>query len=419
MSAQILKSNKDKATVTSSEDAIFDDIRPCRDDEAQHELEVIANDETLVNGIVKLRFPTLHKFLGPLFRFKVRSFIRSTLKNVHTIEDFQQLVASAMRNMMATTTDGVELKGFDTLDPHKAYLFISNHRDISLDPAFIDYALHSHNLATVRIAIGDNLRKIPAATALMRLNKSFIVKRAAMSPREKLRELQHLSMYMGLSLQEGHSLWIAQREGRAKDGYDSTEEAVLKMIYLYGRSKGEDFAQYMSSLNIVPVSITYEYDPNDLEKARELHEKELHGSYQKGELEDIKSIVKGIKGYKGRISVVAGTPITSGFSSPDELAALIDNFIYSHYEMYPSVLISAQKTGVAPEHVLDNVKSEEILKFMERINAYPSELQERILRMYAAPYVNAQRAASASAPAGAAAEAAAEASGAVAPAAQD
>ena len=378
MSDPILKSNKAQPEVTSSEDAIFDDIRPCRDDEAQHELEVIANDEALVNGIVKLRFPKLHKYFGPLFRFKVRSFIRSTLKNVHTIEDFQQLVAKAVIKMMDSTTDGVEFKGFENLDPNKAYLFISNHRDISLDPAFIDFALHSHHLATVRIAIGDNLRKIPAATALMRLNKSFIVKRGEMSPREKLRELQHLSHYMGLSLQENHSLWIAQREGRAKDGYDRTEEAVLKMIFLHGRAQGQDFATYMSSLNIVPVAITYEYDPNDLDKAHELHEKALHGTYKKGELEDIKSIVKGIKGY-------------------NELAALIDNFIFTHYALYPSVLISAQKLGMAPEHVLDNVKSEEIIKFMDRIHSYPEELQERIMRMYAAPYDNYQKAMAAAA----------------------
>ena len=231
----------------------------------------------------------------------------------------------------------------------------------------------------------------------MRLNKSFIVKRGEMSPREKLRELQHLSHYMGLSLQENHSLWIAQREGRAKDGYDRTEEAVLKMIFLHGRAQGQDFATYMSSLNIVPVAITYEYDPNDLDKAHELHEKALHGTYKKGELEDIKSIVKGIKGYKGRVCVEAGEPITSGFSNPSELAALIDNFIFTHYALYPSMLISAQKLGMAPEHVLDNIKSEEIIKFMDRIHSYPEELQERVMRMYAAPYDNYQKAMAAAA----------------------
>lgn len=392
MSAQILNSNKEQNTVTSSEDAIFDDIRPCRDDEAQHELSVIANDEKLVNGIVKLRFPRLHKYFGPLFRFKVRSFIRSTLKNVHTIEDFQHLVASAMDKMINTTTDGVDFQGFEHLDPNKAYLFISNHRDISLDPAFIDYALHSHNLATVRIAIGYNLRKIPAATSLMRLNKSFVVKRAVMSPREKLRELQHLSMYMGLSLKENHSLWIAQREGRAKDGNDSTEEAVLKMIHLYGRSQGQDFATYMSSLNIVPVSITYEYDPNDISKAHELHEKALNGTYQKGEDEDIKSIVKGIKGYKGRVSVIAGEPITSGFTSASELAALIDQFIYTHYQPYPSMMVAAYQLKFVEESALQGIHNEEIVKFMNHISDCPEELQKQILSMYAAPYVNYHRA---------------------------
>lgn len=392
MSKQILKSNKDQAEVTSSEDAIFDDIRPCRDDEAQEQLQIIANDESLVNGIVKLRYPILHKYLGPLIRYKVRSFIKSTVNNVHSIQDFQQLVAKAVVNMMNTTTDGVEFKGFDGFDPKKGYLFISNHRDISLDPTFVDFALHSNSFETVRIAMGDNLLKMPAANALMRLNKSFIVKRSINSMREKLKEINHLSQYIGLSMQEQHSIWIAQREGRAKDGYDRTEEAVLKMIYMYGRSKGLSFAEYMSSLNIVPVSITYEFDPNDLQKAHELHERALHdGKYQKSEFEDIKSIVKGIKGYKGRVCVIAGEPITSGFSTPTELAALIDKFIYSNYAFYPSVLIAAHKLGIAPNSAMENVKSEEIIKFMDRINAYPQELQERILQMYAAPYVSNQR----------------------------
>ena len=215
----------------------------------------------------------------------------------------------------------------------------------------------------------------------MRLNKSFIVKRSISAPREKLKAMTHLSSYIGSSLSEGHSIWIAERAGRAKDGDDRVEEAVLKMISLYGRSLKQDFSTYMSSLNIVPVSITYEYDPADLSKARELKERdENNGQYQKGELEDIESIIGGIKGYKGRVSVVAGDPITSGFSSPQELAQLIDSFIWQNYELYPSIMIASGKDST--------VKTEDKDKFMARINAYPEELRSRVLAMYAKPYEN-------------------------------
>ena len=131
MSATVLK---DKTPVMSSEDAIFDDIRPCRDDEAPQELAKIAQDESLITGIVRLRFPTLSKYLGPVLRFFVRRYIHKQLAQIKTIQDFQMLVAKAMERMIANTTDGLTYRGFDNLDPNKSYLFISNHRDISLLP---------------------------------------------------------------------------------------------------------------------------------------------------------------------------------------------------------------------------------------------------------------------------------------------
>ena len=365
----------------SSDDPIFDDIRPCRDDEVKTELAKICSDKSVLDGILRFRYPILSKWCGLVLRPLVRRYIKNYCDKINSIADFQDKVAAYMRHMIDATTDGVTFKGFDKLDPKRGYLFISNHRDISLDPAFIDLALHDAGFDTVRIAIGDNLLKTEAASSLMRLNKSFIVKRSISAPREKLKAMTHLSSYIGSSLSEGHSIWIAEREGRAKDGDDRVEEAVLKMISLYGRSLKQDFSTYMSSLNIVPVSITYEYDPADLSKARELKERdENNGQYQKGELEDIESIIGGIKGYKGRVSVVAGDPITSGFSSPQELAQLIDSFIWQNYELYPSIMIASGKDST--------VKTEDKDKFMARINAYPEELRSRVLAMYAKPYEN-------------------------------
>lgn len=377
------------AVATSSEDPIFDDIRPCRDEEVHQEIAKIYNDQDLIRGLARLSYPRLNNFLGPLIRYRIQSYLKHVVKDIHTVADFQLQVANYFQNMVKNTTDGVVYRGFESLDPNKSYFFISNHRDISLDPAFIDYALHDRDLETVRIAIGDNLLKLPAATALMRLNKSFIVKRSVVSLRDKLLELNHLSEYIGLSLKEGHSIWIAQREGRAKDGNDATESAVLKMIYMYGRKQKLSFADYMKTLNIVPVSINYEYDPSDIDKAHELEERaKNNGQYQKGELEDIKSIIKGIKGYKGRVCISAGKPITEGFDEPEELASLIDQCIYQNYEMFPSVLLSAHKLGYASDREIQDISSQDKIKFENHIASCPEHLRERILNMYAWAYRN-------------------------------
>lgn len=367
----------------TSNDPIFDDIRPCRDDEVQSELNKIISDEMVINSILRFRYPIFSKKFSFLLKPFVKAYLKSKVSKITSIRQFQEMVASFMKKVVDSTTDGVELVGFDKLDKNKGYLFISNHRDISLDPAFIDLALFLSGQDTVRIAIGDNLLRLPAATSLMRLNRSFIVRRSIEAPREKLKALTHLSNYIGLSIEEGVSIWIAQREGRAKDGNDKTEDAVLKMISLYGRQKKQDFKEYMGSLNIVPVSITYEYDPNDLAKAKELYEKEKNGEYKKDEFEDIDTITRGIRGYKGHVKLVAGEPISGGFETAEELSAMIDKFVWNNYELYPSALISAGVT--------DGISQEDKDKFENRIASYPEYLRDRIKAMYAAPYYNKDR----------------------------
>lgn len=367
----------------TSNDPIFDDIRPCRDDEVQSELNKIISDDLVINSILKFRYPIFSKKFGFLLKPFVKAYLKNKVSKITSIRQFQEIVSTFMKKVVDSTTDGVELVGFDKLDKNKGYLFISNHRDISLDPAFIDLALFLSGQDTVRIAIGDNLLRMPAATSLMRLNRSFIVRRSIEAPREKLKALTHLSNYIGLSIEEGVSIWIAQREGRAKDGNDKTEDAVLKMISLYGRQKKLDFKEYMGSLNIVPVSITYEYDPNDLAKAKELYEKEKNGEYKKDEFEDIDTITRGIRGYKGHVKLVAGEPISGGFESAEELSAMIDKFVWNNYELYPSALISAG--------VIDGVSAEDRAKFESRLASYPEHLRDRIKAMYAAPYYNKDR----------------------------
>jgi hypothetical protein len=371
---------KPAASPATSDDPVFDDIRPCRDSEVRQELLKIVNDKTVIDSIMKFRHPVLAKRFGFMFAPMVKAYLARAVSSIHTIDDFQKRVADFMGQVSKSTTDGVTYEGFEGLEKGKGYLFISNHRDISLDPAFIDMALYLHGLDTVRIAIGDNLLRIPAATSLMRLNKSFLVKRSLKSPREKLVAFTKLSEYIGLSISEGHSIWIAQREGRAKDGDDRTESAVLKMIGLNGRKKRQKFGEYMSSLNIVPVALSYEYDPNDEAKARELYERDRNGGeYHKESLEDIDTITRGIRGYKGRICIRAGKPISGGFEDADELAAIIDRFVWRNYEIYPSALAAAGAEGVDPGKAAE---------FERRLSACPSELRGRVRSMYAMPYKN-------------------------------
>jgi hypothetical protein len=385
-SAQNVEQNEKESVldnnVITTESSEFDDIRHYRDDEVQDAIKSILDNEELVTGIYKRIFGFLPDFLSKLGKPFLKFILKLRFSKVKTIAQVQNYVARFMKGIIRDTTDGFTCKGFEKLDPKKGYLFISNHRDISLDPAFIDMACYFNNLDTVKIAIGDNLLRMKVATDLMRLNKSFIVKRSVQG-RDKLKALAHLSEYIGRSIEENHNVWIAQREGRAKDGNDKTEEAILKMFYMYGKKKKLSFKDYVKTLNIVPVSITYEFDPGDQAKAKEIFETEKNGTYVKSQFEDIDSIVGGINGYKGRVNITAGEPLSGDFETPEELAQTIDNFIYLNYAMFPSCLLSA---GVE-----DGVTPEEKKKFEERMSKISPELRDYVKRMYAAPYYNQQK----------------------------
>ena len=383
-----MNNNQEKEQLVSEENlttesSYFDDIRHYRDDEVPGAIEGIINNDSIINSVTKYIFRKYPSWLVKLCFPILKGILKSKLRKVKTIHDVQVYVAAFMNGIIKKQTDGFIHTGFDKLDPKKGYLFISNHRDISLDPAFLNMALFGNNIDTVKIAIGDNLLKMPEATDLMKLHKSFIVKRSLTNVKDKIKAFSKLSQYIGLAIKENKNVWIAQREGRAKDGNDATEEAILKMFYMYGKKQGLSFKDYIKSLNIIPVSITYEYDPGDEAKAKELYEKEHNGSYVKGEMEDIKSIVDGILGYKGRVHFAAGDPLTGDYENAKELAHAIDKFIYEHYEIFPSTLLAAGIT--------DGVTAEQKEFFEKRIANMKPEYRDYALRMYAAPYINQQK----------------------------
>ena len=367
-------------TQSQHEADLFAEIRPYHDDEVPAALARLMADEELLAAIAHFRFPSLSRWLGWLLKPLIRSALKRRWAKVRTVRDVQMEVAHFMESMIASTTDGVTYSGLEQLDSQKGYLFISNHRDIAMDPAFVNWGLYKCGLETVRIAIGDNLLRKPCATELMRLNKSFIVKRSVKGPREMMKSFNELSAYIAHSLGDGHSIWIAQKEGRAKDGDDKTDPAILKMFYMAGKQQKRSFAEYMQSLNIVPVAISYEFDPGDEAKARELVERAQSGSYEKGEFEDIDSIVAGIVGGKGRVHVSLGKPLSGDYESPEELAQAIDQAIHSQYRLFPSNLLAAGQA--------DGVTADERQRFEARLALMPSELRDTVRAMYAKPVEN-------------------------------
>ncbi|WP_299013297.1 1-acyl-sn-glycerol-3-phosphate acyltransferase [uncultured Photobacterium sp.] len=362
---------------------IYKEIRPYNDDEVSAAIQRLVNDKEFITAILNYRFPQLSGVLGWLLIPIIKRFLIKKWSNVKTVEDVQLQVAKYMNATINHSCDGVTSTGLDKLDPNQAYLFVSNHRDIAMDPAMVNWCLFEHNFKSVRIAIGDNLLKKPCATELMRLNKSFIVKRSAKGPRELMKTLGLLSSYISNSIETANSIWIAQKEGRAKDGNDKTDPAILKMFYMEGRKRKESFAEFMPKLNIVPVAISYENDPCDIAKAKELYEKATSGSYEKGEFEDIESIIQGIVGEKRHIHVSFGDVIKTSFETPEELAEEVDRQITQNYHLFPANYVAAEL-----EHA--SVTDAEKARFDKKFDEQPDGVVEILKKMYAFPALKKQ-----------------------------
>lgn len=315
----------------------FAEIRPYSDHEVRTVLDAMLGDDELLTTIAKLKLNMLYSLCPWLAKPLVRFALSREFAGVTSVDDFQDRMKKYMDRMVSNTTSGFTVSGIDQLSVDKPYLFISNHRDIALDPAFVNYALYHNHHETVRIAIGDNLLSKPFAAHLMRINKSFIVKRSAKGPRQMLATYKQLSAYIRHSIDvDNNPIWIAQREGRAKDGLDRTEPAIIKMLTMAMDKETENFADYVRHLHIVPVSISYEFDPCDGAKAKELFQKASEGSYQKTEHEDLTSIALGISGQKGAVHVSFGTPLIAQFSDADDVAAAIDRQIIHNYVLHPT-----------------------------------------------------------------------------------
>ena len=246
----------------------FEDIRPYNNDEVEEALSTLVSDRELTEFVAHWFAPRLSRVLPGLLPKLVSLYLQREFKGVQSIAEFQDVMARYANKLVREGSTEFSFEGFDSLEPDGAYLFVSNHRDIAGDSMLLDYALYLSGLNTVRIAIGDNLVQRAFATSLMRLNKGFFIKRSLEGPRKTYAALQQSSRYIRHSLSDGQSIWIAQREGRSKDGLDRTDPAIIKMFVLADRK--QPLRDAVDRLNIVPLSISYEFDPCDVMKAHEL-----------------------------------------------------------------------------------------------------------------------------------------------------
>jgi hypothetical protein len=374
----------------------FIDIRPYNEEEVRPVIDNLLADNEFINTIVNLRFPVLNKSLSRFLRPFVRLRLKREFSSVVDVRTFQTLVKSYMDRLFKKTIKKFTVSNLDQIDKGP-YLFMCNHRDIALDPTLVNFALLEDGHDSARIAIGDNLLTKPFASDLMRLNKCFIVKRSAKG-RKALEAYKTLSAYIGHSLfEEKVSIWIAQREGRAKDGNDYTEPAIIKMLAINRDRRVEEVQDYIKRLRIVPVVISYEYDPCDGLKAKELFQTAEYGEYKKGENEDLLSIASGIMGQKGNVHVCFGKPLDQGLDNPEAVASALDRQIIKNYYLHQTNFMAFHElygdshdlSPLDEECKLTPLEHEKELKnFQDRINSMPPEHRKYALAIYANPVVN-------------------------------
>ncbi|MCY4199088.1 MAG: 1-acyl-sn-glycerol-3-phosphate acyltransferase [Gammaproteobacteria bacterium] len=313
----------------------FEDIRPYHDDEVGGVLHRLRSSPEILAALIKFQYPDLARWIGPLARTLARSKLKLHFDGIDSVAAFQERLSGYFEFMVKTTTDGFRYTGLDAVPDDEPTIFISNHRDISLDSAFLNYALHLEGRQTLRIAIGDNLFSNASASDLMRLNKGFVVKRSVEGRKAMYEAMRTTSNFIRESVQMGESVWIAQRAGRAKDGFDRTDPALLKMLALAWRDEG--FQNLLEHVRLVPVSISYELDPCDLAKARELFMKDRGDvPYVKEEEEDLKSIIMGLTGQKGRVRLTVGAPIDRGIETAEDASLALDQQIVANLHAFPT-----------------------------------------------------------------------------------
>ncbi len=365
----------------------FDDIRPYTDEELKPVLKKMVRNKWLASGIRSAFMPNTPKYLKPVADLFVRLFIWYHVAGIKTVDDFKTKIALGIvvKYLIKNTTSGISYTGLDYLDPKESYVFISNHRDIVLDPALMIHVLHKNGFRIPQIAFGSNLMMNDIVTDLIRANNGFIVKRD-LSIREQIKESLRLSEYINYLVDNKISIWLAQREGRAKDGIDTTNPAVIKMMYLAKR-KEMSLTDFIKRIRIVPVSISYEFDPTDKVKGWALYRKRAYGSHIKRKFEDLVHMTAGMKGFKGNVNFAFSKPIEGEFNTVQEVADAIDMKIQTGYKLWKSNYI-AYDAYMRSGKYSNRYNKSEAIKFLRRYRKLPDDVRNIVLESYANPVIS-------------------------------
>ena len=365
----------------------FESISPYTDAEAAEALSKLAD------------YPLLPHISQKVFPNEEPEYLKNLLKSITTIDEFQVLVMQKfVRWVIETTAKNFSYDSIANINPEKKFLALSNHRDIILDPAITQLVLYANGLAMTEIAVGDNLITSKTIEYLIRSNRMIKVVRG-ISARELYLCSQLLSKYIRLNITENRSsIWLAQRQGRTKNGYDITEQGLLKMLDMSGTA---DFQTNFEELNITPMSVSYEYEPCDVLKARELVISRKR-KYVKAEGEDFNSIVTGIMQQKGNIHMNIGTPLTS-----EEIAAAalcdkndryqlirhaVDRRVIEGYKLWKNnyVAYDIANHGFKYSHLYDQSDVEQFVSYMEHQldTVEPEVNREDLRRIFIDIYAN-------------------------------
>ncbi len=356
----------------------FLDIQSYPDSEVASALSRLRHDQSLLRS--------LHSLLP------AESHLNAALAetdNIDTVDALQNWIALHFLPLIAKSYQTFSISGLDQLDPNGAYIFISNHRDIVMDPLLLNQALRAYGFGTANCAIGDNLLSHPSANDLALLNRCFKVFRSLKSPRAMLNAMKTQSAYIQyLHFNLKQHIWIAQKEGRAKDNIDKTNPALIKMLGL-SKPKDWDLRDYLDALKIVPVCFSYEWDPCDIDKAKQLLAQTEESGFQKTAMDDLHATQKGLKGFKGNIHLHFSEVVSSqGAQDWDHktVSDKIDLAIKSHYRHYPVHFAAYKKIkGVAFDPCPFSKQDVNIAlkKLEKRLDSSSDEIKRRVLMAYA------------------------------------
>ena len=380
----------------------FNDIKPYTDAEVPKVLRRLVRDPRLLDVLLRQRFPRWPNWLLNLLHPLTSWRLRRAIAGVHSKHEFQvKFIAAAIDRMLLSTKTKFSYSGLENLNPKASYLFVSNHRDIAMDPAFANYALYLDGYTLAQIGFGDNLIQEQFATDLIRINGGFKVERSAASMKDRVRAARLLSVYIKNTLRSGESIWLAQSEGRAKNGVDRTEASLFTMFYIAWRRE-MDFGFAMQKMQIVPLSISYQFDPCDQLKARELLARQQEATYQKQPGEDLRSLALGISGYKGKVHLHFGEPLREHFEDAEDVAHWCNHQIIKHYRLHPSNFTCwrlLREQSLDSEAMKDTMQNLALVfevgegdfydaKMLQRLNDADPELRPLMIEMYANPVLS-------------------------------